>query len=93
MDRTLSKVQKHNLSRKHSFPDSSLSSSSPVSLIEIPSLNNQEDKNDRSDRMSDDTKSKNNRDIMHNRDDNYCTDHLNVKDEKDSANKSKVVGR
>ena len=93
MDRTLSKVQKHKVSTKYSFPESSLISSSPVSLIETSSLNNQENKCERSDRISADTKPKNTNDIMHSRDDNYCTHRLDVGDEKDCSNKSNVVGR
>ena len=93
MDRTLLNVQKHNLSSKHSFPDSSLNSSSPASLIEIPSLNNQEDKCERNERMSADSNSKNNRDFMHNREDNYSTHHLNVEDDNNSDNQSKAFER
>ena len=93
MDRTLSKVQKHNVSTKNSFPEPSLISSSPVSLIEMPSLSNQENKSEGSDRITADTKSKNTRDIMHSRDDNYFTTHLNINDEMDCNNKSKELER
>ena len=43
MDRTLAKVQKLKISKKYSTCDSPITSSPPVSLIEIPFKTNQED--------------------------------------------------
>ena len=43
MDRTLAKVQKLKISKKYSTCDSPITSSPPVSLIEIPFKTNHED--------------------------------------------------